>query len=155
MKAIPFVCILALLAACGGSSDPVGPDPVTEAEIVMVDEARCGPAEDDAAEIASAGIEGDSLRLLVAYGGGCKTHRFALYGGNAFMESNPPQAALRLCHDADGDACEAWIRQELLFDLGPLKRRYQELYGETGILLLQIRGPGQAGPAVPLVTYSF
>ena len=58
-------------------------------------------------------IEGDVLKLVVGYSGGCEEHEFGLWATRAFNKSLPPQHPLKLAHDAHGDACEAYIREEL------------------------------------------
>ncbi|MCY3812458.1 MAG: hypothetical protein OXH15_11735 [Gammaproteobacteria bacterium] len=44
------------------------------------------------------------------------------------------QLAVLLAHDANGDACEAWLTEDYRFDLRVIRDRYREAYG---------RGPGE------------
>jgi len=86
-------------------------------------------------------IAGDRLTLSVRHGGGCRTHDNYLVAAKTFMESNPVQSDVLLTHDAHGDLCRALIHRDLAFDLGPLKRAFQEAYGQVeGTIVLRIRG---------------
>lgn len=71
----------------------------------------------DAVHIKDARIVGDSLSLLVSYGGGCRTHEFKALGTNMIMKSMPPQTNIMLSHEANNDMCEALITQSLSFGL--------------------------------------
>lgn len=74
--------------------------------------------------------ENDSLLVHIKYSGGCEEHGFELYmSPPVFAESNPVQADLYLRHDAAGDVCRALINRELKFDLRPIARLYQDMYG--------------------------
>lgn len=78
------------------------------------------------------GVSGGVARLQVAYAGGCEAHHFDLVAFGGWKESAPVQISAFLSHDGNGDACEAWQTRELLFDLVPLKRAYQAVYGISG-----------------------
>ena len=82
----------------------------------------------DGFELSAAAITGDTLAVTVSYSGGCKEHLFTLVSSSEFLESNPVQVVVVLAHNANGDTCEAWITQDYLFNLTPLKVRYQEAY---------------------------
>lgn len=159
--------VLGLLASigCGQDRPPTAPGPLDTAVTVTPDGAtssgvRSGsvvvsnaPASwgDDEYVLNGAAIVGDALTLNVSYGGGCATHRFTLVASEAFMESFPVQLAVLLAHDANGDACEAWLTEAYRFDLRVIRDRYREAYG---------RGPGEVvlllddAPSGPLV-YAF
>ncbi len=86
-------------------------------------------------------LDGDTLTLSIQYGGGCRVHRFALLVDPAFRESHPVQVSARLAHDADGDMCRALISEELRFDLSPLRRHFQQAYGEgPGVISIFLAG---------------
>jgi hypothetical protein len=86
-------------------------------------------------------LDGDTLSLSIQYGGGCGVHRFALLVDPAFRESHPVQVSARLAHDSGGDPCLALIRDELRFDLAPLRRHYQAAYGPgPGVITLVVEG---------------
>jgi hypothetical protein len=78
----------------------------------------CDPVPDsDPFELLSAAIVGDSLQLIVEYGGGCETHEFGLCWNGLIAESAPPQISLDLIHDANNDSCLALISESLEFDI--------------------------------------
>lgn len=72
-------------------------------------------------EIVAAAVEGDSLRTTLRYGGGFRTHTFALEATGAATKSLPRQQPLRLVHDADGDMGRALISEDRSFDLRPFR----------------------------------
>lgn len=83
----------------------------------------------DSAILKEWGVSGDFAQLQVSYSGGCAGHEFDLvvYGG--WKESYPVQVSAFLSHDANGDPCDAFLTEDLVFDLRPLKKAYQEAYG--------------------------
>lgn len=102
----------------------------------------------DAARIDSARVERDILQLFVQYGGGCRSHRFALISSGVFLESYPVQVPLALSHDADGDMCRALKTSIERFDLASVRSAYLASYGKGGPVILQVREPGPDGKTV-------
>lgn len=96
-------------------------------------------------------IDGDTLWVEVAYGGGCEEHEFAIcWPDLAFMESDPVQVDLEIWHGGTPDMCEAYIYETLSFDLTPLKTAWHDAYGAgAGTIIINL-----AGAPEPL-TYSF
>lgn len=86
---------------------------------------------------ADVAIESDTLRLRVAYEGGCAEHEFTLVAFGSFLESHPLQMGVVLVHDAHGDACQQQIETELRFDLTPLAEAYRPLNGPSGRIVLR------------------
>jgi hypothetical protein len=109
----------------------------------------------DAAEILSARIEGDRLRLEVAHAAGCSDHDFALLHDGGFLESHPVQTHIRLAHDAHGEMCRALAMPVLYFDLSPLEELYRESYRTGGAIVIHLWGPGATGPVAPPLLYEF
>lgn len=72
-------------------------------------------------QIGSMRIDGDVIRLAVAYSGGCKNHDFKLISKNFYMKSLPPQLVLNLEHDDKGDVCRELVQDTLAFDLTPTR----------------------------------
>lgn len=66
-------------------------------------------------------MDGDILRLIVSYSGGCEEHRFELFSKGHYSKSAPPSVDLHLFHDANGDACRSVIEDTLRFDVSLLK----------------------------------
>ena len=79
-------------------------------------------------ELGQATIANDTLRLTVSFGGGCRMHEFTLVLSNAFMMTDPVRLGATLAHNANDDPCEAWLTEDLVFDLAPVR----ELYGDHG-----------------------
>ncbi len=94
----------------------------------------------DATTILDARIVGDDLLLSVRYGGGCVDHDFWLAASTLFMESQPPQVAMLLSHNAHNDLCRALITRDLAFDLRPLARSFAEGGADNGTLILRLPG---------------
>lgn len=92
----------------------------------LVDTSAAVP-ESDPYRLHEAVIDGDELRALVSFSGGCAAHDFALWATPVTLRSMPPQKVLALTHDGHGDMCEAALRRELRFDLAPLKKMHPEL----------------------------
>jgi len=109
----------------------------------------------DAASIAESRIQQDLIRFLVKYGGGCTSHDFALLGWSGFSKSKPAQAEVFLSHDAQGDQCDGLIREDLVFNLLPLKEAYKRAFNDNGPLLLRIHHPGSSEPLQLLLRYDF
>ena len=94
----------------------------------------------------AAAIAGDTLSLNLSYAGGCARHEFTLVAAESFRESDPVQLPVSLAHDANGDACEAWLTEDYEFDLSLLRDRYRQAYGDgPGRIVLLLEGvPGGA-----------
>jgi hypothetical protein len=65
-------------------------------------------------------VEGDTIRLKVSYGGGCRIHEFKLWKLPTIPGPNQ-KTELLLDHDSNGDMCEAWITEWLEFSLKPIR----------------------------------
>lgn len=88
-------------------------------------------------QLGEAAIEGDMLRVTVSYGGGCETHRFTLVLSNAVKMTDPPRIDATLAHEANGDACERWVTEDVVFDLGLLKDIVQA-GDESGTVIVEL-----------------
>ena len=79
----------------------------------------------DAYEIAIDGdaaprIVDDFLVVTVSRGGGCEEHLFTLEVGPRIRARAPPELDVAITHDNMGDACEAYMTDEVAFDLKPI-----------------------------------
>ena len=84
------------------------------------------------------------LFLNVSYSGGCKKHKFILIA-TSFMESYPVQVNIVLSHEDYDDPCDAWITENMVFNLFPLKKEWQEQYNEeSGIIIMNLQGWGES-----------
>jgi hypothetical protein len=72
----------------------------------------------------------DTLSLSVSYTGGCKEHDFTLATVYSFKSTDLVyQADLVLAHEDNNDACKRILREHLYFDLYPLRKKIQQVYG--------------------------
>jgi len=62
-------------------------------------------------------IEDDSIYISVSYSGGCKQHSFEIVWSEELIETEPPSTSLIIMHNANGDNCEAYITETLLFSI--------------------------------------
>lgn len=82
-------------------------------------------------------INNDILTLKLGYSG-CDIKDANMVFGNYFLESNPVQAHAFL--PQPDQACLAYFEKEYQFDLGPLKKAFNDAYPETeGIIYISIR----------------
>ncbi len=141
-----FCLLLLSAAACGQGSDDNTDDRPLDGSVVINDNVDRVIAlqKSDAYELETDGahapvIENDTLSLTVSYGGGCEAHDFTLVTDGSFMESDPVQLAVTLTHNANDDPCEAYLTDRYVFDLAPIKTRYQEAYGtDEGSVILHL-----------------
>ena len=147
-NATAFAWSLVVLYAigCGENSfspADVAPDETKSSGQILVtdpDATTAGEWGTDGFELSGAAITGDTLAVTVSYAGGCKEHLFTLVSSSEFLESNPVQVVVVLAHNANGDRCEAWITQDYLFNLTPLKVHYQEAYQQdAGVIVLLLK----------------
>jgi hypothetical protein len=62
----------------------------------------------------------DSISIIVSYSGGCKQHTFEIIWSGTLSDTEPPQTGLIILHDANEDACEAYITETLTFSVSDL-----------------------------------
>ena len=74
----------------------------------------------DAITINDAQINGNLMYLVVEYSGGCQNHSFELTGSYAVAKSIPPQRAIQLYHNANGDNCRALITDTIIVNIEAL-----------------------------------
>jgi len=123
--------------------------------IIIIDDFALIDLKGDPLQINSVSVFGDNLQISVSYSGGCKEHEFGLFAGRAFMKSNPVRSQLILAHNANNDSCEAWITETLSFNLQPLKKIYQNSYGNSGSIYLRIATAADSTTYDPMPLYSF
>jgi hypothetical protein len=151
-RSVLLACALAMTVSACSSNAPLGPTR-TDADVVL-GAAATAPFPADPAGLVAAAITGDTLRLTVQYAGGCAQHHFQLRMPEAFMESQPVQAHLRLGHDARGDSCKALLTEQLSFDLTSLRRAFLNAYAGESVLILHVIPPGNL-PHALTVRYEF
>lgn len=84
-------------------------------------------------KVISQRIENDCLKIDVEYSGGCEDHEFVLY--QIYSMSSTKDPVLFLSHNANGDACEAYLTETLSFDLSSLQETGKN---ETSILVIYL-----------------
>lgn len=133
-----FVSVLIpVLAGCAPVSDEP-PEPYSDCSAEEGDDYEIATPD---GEVAPVRIEGDTLYVWVGHGGGCEQHDYQIcWPGLSIDESNPVQIGLDIWHDANGDMCDAYLTEELSFDLTPLKDTWHENYGAgPGVITLHVR----------------
>lgn len=134
--------------SAGGVTAPAGPRVGT----VVVSDAPAARWGTDSYVLNAADIDGDALTVNVSFGGGCEAHRFTLVVGESFRESYPVQVAARIAHEANGDACEAYLTEDHRFDLTVVRDRYRDAYGPgAGAVALSLPN----APAGASLVYDF
>ncbi|MEY5044176.1 MAG: hypothetical protein RJA19_1403 [Bacteroidota bacterium] len=87
----------------------------------VADSSYVAPGEPTPYELLSAEVVGDSLRVQVAYSGGCGEHFWYVSPAGPLMKSLPPKQPLRLEHRSPGDPCRARFQETFTFDLRPYR----------------------------------
>jgi hypothetical protein len=136
--------ILLVLVAC---NDPVGTD--EHVDRAQVQQREADDVQKDPYATTAARVEGDDLVVDVGYSGGCRTHEFTLVSQPSPIMSPLPAVELTLIHDANEDLCEAYLREELRFDLTPLRQD-----GANQILLF-LMVYGAESPWTPTLRYNY
>jgi hypothetical protein len=120
------------------SCDVVDSDKVGEDSLILVPEIQISDWPNDYVLIQSAEIKNDNLILNVNYSGGCKTHIFKLIISTAIAKSNPPQTRMFLSHYGNSDFCEAYISEELVFDLTTYKNYLLTHFGTFSSIIFHL-----------------
>ncbi len=92
----------------------------TYQEAITARKSGIGSSRSDPFEIEAVLRDGDSLKVDVAYSGGCAEHNFNVIWDGTILASSPCQINLIIAHDAQNDNCEAYIRETLIIDLNQL-----------------------------------
>lgn len=93
------------------------------------------PETGSVSQVVSASIDGDLLTVVLAYSG-CSEQHFRLLMDGAFMESYPVQVRYSF-QPVVVEFCRAHFETEFVYDLKPLKARFQEAYQiESGDIYL-------------------
>ena len=161
MNYLRFSCLIILIfgiLACQTDSSKfslTGTDKDTVESLILFDDIDLITIDGDGAAINSVTLSGDMLILNVSYGGGCEEHKFKLYVSKGLSKSNPPQAEMYLSHNANGDLCEAYLTEDIVFNLLPFKKSISRDFKSVYEILLRIYPPGSTDPFEPLHKYKF
>ena len=133
-KHLVIVIIAVILIAVGHSGC------TNSFENIIIDDNYYQTAPRDPFIFNSVKLIRDMLIFNVSYIGGCEEHEFVLIS-TSFMESYPVQVNVVLSHEDNDDPCEAWITEEKVFNLLPLKKAWQEQYNKTsGTIIINLEG---------------
>lgn len=135
------VMVLIAIIVCD-FGDPNGKD-TNGNQLIFVDNLNAVKKHvDDNTKLNQAKVDGDLLKSSILYSGGCQPHKFKILGLKDFAESNPPQAAIYISHDANKDGYETYLTEEVAFDIAPLRERYTSIYQDDGPIQLAIYESG-------------
>lgn len=113
--------------------------------LVEIDDTSPENLKQDAFAILETGVNEANVKLVVTSSGGRREHHYALImTPDVFMESFPVQANLYLRHDDRDDPCDAIITDTLYFDLTPIVTLYQQMYGTSGQINLNMHNYEQS-----------
>jgi hypothetical protein len=129
--------VMILLTGCfmnsGGDQQNIEPPDQNQDSCkgIVIDEAKYDASVLDDYLMKYAFIEGDTLSVIVQYGGGCGSANFTLITNGQFMESDPVQLDVVLAFQ-DEDPCEALIQKSICFDISALADLYNDSYQTSG-----------------------
>ena len=98
------------------------------------------PADDGLARVLDAEVDGDTLTATVGYSGCSEAEAITPCWDGSFMESFPVQIALDLS-TGPAQMCQAYFEHTAEIDLVPLRRAYEDTYGEgPGSMVINLDG---------------
>jgi hypothetical protein len=112
-------------------------------DILNVEELNCGSVitdlytpnydslANDPVHLHEVAVDGDCLYLKLSFSGGCRNHEIELARIHFDSQDETEIPLLEIRHNANGDMCEAWLTQEIQFDLTVLN--------EEGITQFQLK----------------
>ena len=96
----------------------------------------------DQLDIIDAWISGDELRVQIGYSGGCTTHIIGGCWDGMFTQRTPTSVTISVAHEANADACEAYVMQNRSYDLLPIAEAYRAANGGAldGTVMIRVAG---------------
>jgi len=132
--------IVSYLSGCTYSTDnPNTISNTTSVTQLIFNNSLYTTAPQDRYQLNRVSLEGDQLIFSVSYNGGCKNHTFLLISPTQFDSSLPPQTTLLLSHDSHQDPCEAYITEELTYDITPFQEKVS-----SGSIRIWIKGHNES-----------
>ncbi|GJQ63438.1 MAG: hypothetical protein SCALA702_24910 [Melioribacteraceae bacterium] len=127
-----YLLILGLIFMFTGckNSDPVTSEGI-ESIVVGQNIIHTHHPTSDGYRINSVSQREGSLVLNVSYGGGCQYHNFRLMADEGILRTMPPGIRAFLFHNDNEDTCEAWITDDIVFDLNEVINKVEGLEGRT------------------------
>jgi hypothetical protein len=127
MKKISFFLMMLLLLTFSHCKKEKTSTLKSSEVILVKDQAAFNAAASDRSssvsdpfELKNISYTGDSVEVTVAYSGGCEQHSFEIIWNEGVTSTNPPEIDLIIKHNANSDACEAYITETLSFALTDL-----------------------------------
>jgi len=96
----------------------------------------------DSFDLLDGQTSGDTLKLQLAHGGGCRIHSYLVFMSPPSFEGPIPRIAhLYPQHIDPGDPCDAWVTVDLAVDLRLVAVWYRFIYGyDATEIILRIHG---------------
>lgn len=121
MKNLTFLLFsILILFGCKKTDTPVDTASLICDQKIIVDFDLFNDAPDDDFTFNSIELDDDCLHISFSYGGGCNDVDIKMIDANTDAPSSVSMRTLRLSLDDDDD-CEAWVTEEISFDLTPIK----------------------------------
>jgi hypothetical protein len=131
--------ILLILFGCSNNTEP---EDLGSSPTILVENINASDLYRHELRINSVKINENSLIADISFSGGCRKHEFILVISKYFIKTNPPQIELFISHNNNGDSCEAFLNEEIVFSLVPLKDLYRNEYGDKGEIILIVSNYG-------------
>lgn len=126
LHSIVSVVLLLAISACEDNGSNNIPDPKSSTNEIRLDQQsfdqswaslQDGDPISDPFWLKGLRNNGTTLVIDVSYSGGCEAHDFELIWPEVITMIYPPRYTVILNHNANGDMCEAYLSDTLLFDL--------------------------------------
>lgn len=126
-----------------GCSHNAEPEELEGFSTILVENIHSNDFSRHELQINSVKIIENSLITDISYSGGCKEHEFTLVISKYFNKTYPVQVEAFISHNNNGDICEAFLNEEIVFSLLPLRDLYRNAYGDNGEIILIISNYGE------------
>lgn len=119
IHALIFASITSLFSQCASDSDLLASDSVVQNDLDYIahGDGSIDDYEDDSFSLMGIIPYGSTWKVIVEYGGGCKTHHFLAISKNA---STDDHGTFHLLHHANNDECDAFVRDTLLLNMNAI-----------------------------------
>jgi len=124
MNKLWLILFLAFIWACAEEQD--APDLKMQttgvSDYVDLNFSNYDSLKNDPVTINTVSLDGNLLIVSLSYSGGCEEHTIDLARLHPWCGTPPlPPPSFQIRHNANNDACEAWITETLQFDISPLR----------------------------------
>lgn len=115
-----------LLACCVYSCDDNDQNKPKSDCPSLMQENNEGQYPNDYLIINSVSSQDNELNLNISHSGGCEDHEYELIQEPLFCGTPPIYISIYLSHNSNNDPCEAWITEDLCFDLSTVFENFPE-----------------------------